>query len=211
MRQADNHSNSLFRIKGYQSDHLLRELQFQIEKERCRGIIISSEPEIQILTLLFDRLRLQAATIFQTNIGMTPLVSRIVAAANGTEYFLASWIAVYTIERFGRRNLMIYSAFAMSASMAILTGTTSPAALKPDPVTNESTNKAPAYVATVFLFLFNTFFAIGWLGMTWLYPAEITPLSIRAAANGISTSANWLFNFMVRRGRRLPKASAVLS
>lgn len=33
--------------------------------------------------------------------------------------------------------------------------------------------------------------------MTWLYPAEITPLSIRAAANGISTSANWLFNFMV--------------
>lgn len=33
--------------------------------------------------------------------------------------------------------------------------------------------------------------------MTWLYPAECTPLSIRAAANGISTSANWLFNFLV--------------
>lgn len=134
-----------------------------------------------------------AATIFQNNIGMTPLVSRIVAAANGTEYFLASWIAVYTIEKFGRRKLMIWGAVGMSACMAILAGTTSPAALNPvggDP-TGKAQNQTPAYVATVFLFLFNTCFAIGWLGMTWLYPAEITPLSIRAAANGISTSANW--------------------
>jgi hypothetical protein len=47
---------------------------------------------------------------------------------------------------------------------------------------------------TVFLFVFNSFFAIGWLGMTWLYPAEITPLSIRAPANAISTTANWAFS-----------------
>ena len=33
--------------------------------------------------------------------------------------------------------------------------------------------------------------------MTWLYPAEITPLNIRAPANAISTTANWIFNFMV--------------
>ncbi|CAO1633893.1 unnamed protein product [Sympodiomycopsis kandeliae] len=140
-----------------------------------------------------------AATIFENNIGMTPLVSRIVAAANGTEYFLASWIAVYTIERFGRRKLMIFGAFGMSACMIVLAASTSPIALKPvdnDP-TKEATNKTPAYVATVFLFLFNTFFAIGWLGMTWLYPAEITPLSIRAAANGISTCSNWIFNFLI--------------
>jgi hypothetical protein len=30
-----------------------------------------------------------------------------------------------------------------------------------------------------------------------LYPAEITPLAIRAPANSISTTANWIFNFMV--------------
>jgi len=39
--------------------------------------------------------------------------------------------------------------------------------------------------------------AVGWLGMTWLYPAEIVPLKIRAPANAVSTTANWLFNFMV--------------
>lgn len=33
--------------------------------------------------------------------------------------------------------------------------------------------------------------------MTWLYPAEIVPLRIRAPANALATSANWAFNFMV--------------
>ena len=58
-------------------------------------------------------------------------------------------------------------------------------------------NVAAGIAATVFLFMFNTAFAVGWLGMTWLYPAEIVPLSIRAPANAVSTSANWLWNFVI--------------
>jgi len=59
-------------------------------------------------------------------------------------------------------------------------------------------------VSAVLLFVFNSFFAIGWLGMTWLYvsrlliviygiylspyqPAEIVGLEIRAPANALST------------------------
>jgi len=74
----------------------------------------------------------------------------------------------------------------MSVSMAILAGTT-----------YDPSNKAAGYVAVLFLFIFNSFFAVGWLGMTWLYPAEITPLSIRAPANAVATSGNWIWNFMV--------------
>lgn len=65
-----------------------------------------------------------AATIYRNQIGLDGLTSRALAAGNGTgmasktlfhcmnpdilllsEYFLASWIAVFTIERFGRRQL----------------------------------------------------------------------------------------------------------
>ncbi|PQE29638.1 sugar transporter STL1 protein [Rutstroemia sp. NJR-2017a BBW] len=53
-----------------------------------------------------------ATTIFERYIGLDGTTSRILAAANGTEYFLASWIAVYTIERFGRRSLMLFGAAA---------------------------------------------------------------------------------------------------
>lgn len=78
----------------------------------------------------------------------------------------------------------------MSGSMAILAGANYLSQ-------NGKGGSAPGIAATIFLFVFNTFFAIGWLGMTWLYPAEIVPLRIRAPANGLSTSANWIFNFMV--------------
>ncbi|WFC93704.1 hypothetical protein MBRA1_000326 [Malassezia brasiliensis] len=141
-----------------------------------------------------------AGTIFENSIGLKPVESRILAACNGTEYFLASIVAIFTVERIGRRKLMIWCALGMAGTMAILCGLLSHAALDmPTPEYDPSAarNKGPAIAACVFLFVFNSFFGIGWLGMTWLYPAECTPLSIRAQANGVSTSANWLFNFMV--------------
>ncbi|KAL4881688.1 general substrate transporter [Aspergillus karnatakaensis] len=123
--------------------------------------------------------------VLEQQLGMDLQMSRLIAACNGTEYFLASWVAVFTIERFGRRQLMLFGAAGMSISMAILAATAS--------VGSDGANIACA----VFLFVFNTFFAIGWLGMTWLYPAEIVPLKIRAPANALATSSNWIFNFMV--------------
>jgi len=126
-----------------------------------------------------------AATIYQNEIGLSGITSRLLAAANGTEYFMASWIAVFIIEKIGRRKLMLFGAVGMSASMVILA------------VMTKIGGAGPGIVAAAFLFIFNTFFAVGWLGMTWLYPAEIVPLRIRAPANAVATSANWLFNFMV--------------
>ncbi|KAI7529660.1 general substrate transporter [Hortaea werneckii] len=114
---------------------------------------------------------------------------KLMAACNGTEYLLAAFIPIFIIEKTGRRLLMLIGAFGMAASMAVLSGTNW--ALR-----NEG-DKQAGYTQAAFLFIFNSFFAIGWLGMTWLYPAEIVPLKIRAPTNALSTSANWIFNFMV--------------
>ncbi|CZR68920.1 related to sugar transporter [Phialocephala subalpina] len=59
-------------------------------------------------------------------------------------------------------------------------------------ITVTDTYKAPAYATTVFIFVFHSFFAVGWLSVTWLYPAEVTPIRIRAEANRLTTSANWI-------------------
>ncbi|QDS72018.1 hypothetical protein FKW77_002016 [Venturia effusa] len=127
-----------------------------------------------------------ATNIFEDQIGLSGFLSRILAACNGTEYFLSSFIPVFTIERIGRRTLMLIGAAGMSLSMTGL-------AIAGSFVDSTSAGIASA----VFLFVFNTFFAIGWLGMTWLYPAEIVPLRIRAPANAFATSSNWAFNFLV--------------
>ena len=122
---------------------------------------------------------------------MSSFLARLLAALNGTEYFLASIPPIWLVERVGRRKLMLFGAAGQAATMAILTGV------------NSQKNTGAQIAGVVFLFVFNTFFAIGWLGMTWLYPAEIVPLRIRAPANGFSTSANWIWTFMVSHEARV--------
>lgn len=97
-----------------------------------------------------------AATLFG-RIGLNDNLSRLLAACNGTEYFLASWIAVALVEKTGRRKLMMFGAGGMSLSMVVL-AVTSKYSAKP------YMNTGSGIVAAVFLFVFNTFFAIGWLG-----------------------------------------------
>ncbi|CAG8973667.1 hypothetical protein HYALB_00002233, partial [Hymenoscyphus albidus] len=131
-----------------------------------------------------------APTIYKQYIGLEGITPSILAAANGTEYFIASWFAVYTIEKFGRRQLMLFGAAGQAGSMALLAAMTYLSGVGIG-------GSVPGILSALLLFVFNTFFAIGWLAIPWLYPAEIVPLKIRAPANGLSTSANWAFNFMV--------------
>jgi hypothetical protein len=51
--------------------------------------------------------------------------------------------------------------------------------------------------AAGFLFLFNTFFGLVWVGGPFLYRAEIAPLRCRAQANAFASAGNWLFCFVV--------------
>ena len=85
-------------------------------------------------------------------------------------------IAIFVIERLGRRNLMLWTAILMGATMAILAGLYEEV---------YSGNTAAQVISVLCLFLFNSWFSVGWLGMTWLYPAEITPLRIRAVSLSI--------------------------
>jgi predicted MFS family arabinose efflux permease len=127
-------------------------------------------------------------SVLEDNMGLSGEMSRIIAGVNGTSYFLTASIAIFVIERLGRRNLLLWTCVLMGATMAILAGLY-------DLV--YAGNKAAQVISVLCLFLFNSWFSVGWLGMTWLYPAEITPLRIRAPANGLATASNWLFNFFV--------------
>jgi hypothetical protein len=86
-------------------------------------------------------------------------MSRLLAAANGTEYFVAGLVAIPLIERAGRRKLMLFGAFGQMASMMILAGSSSTAVI--DELGAPRLSTTYGVIATVFLFVFNSFFAIG--------------------------------------------------
>lgn len=144
------------------------------------GVIIQCFQQITGINLIT-----YYATILFQRLGLSDVTSRLIAAANGTEYFLASIIAIFIIDRIGRRKLMLFGAVGQCITMILLA------------VLGSVRGTGAQVVSAVLLFVFNSFFAIGWLGMTWLYPAEIVGLEIRAPANALSTSSNWIFNFVV--------------
>ena len=97
------------------------------------------------------------ATLLFERLGIDDVKSRIIAACNGTEYFLASLVAIVLIDRVGRRKLMLFGATGQCLTMVLLA------------VLGSIDKSASNVVSAVLLFVFNSFFAIGWLGMTWLY------------------------------------------
>lgn len=127
-----------------------------------------------------------ATTIFQQYLNMDPIQSRVLAACMTLTQPLGGLLAFFTVERLGRRPLMIYSAGVMAISMAILAGTTS-----------AENNTAALVVAVVFLFVFQFVFTIGYSGLTFLFATEVAPLQIRAAVSAVSTAAVWIFNFLL--------------
>ncbi|RDW62489.1 hypothetical protein BP5796_10791 [Coleophoma crateriformis] len=127
-----------------------------------------------------------APVIFQNTIGMSRNTSLLVSGFNGLEYWLATFIPIPLIDRIGRRPIMLFAAIGQCISMAVLAGCLA----YPD-------NKVAGYVATVFLFVFNTFLAIGFDGIPFLLPVELTPLQTRGKSVAIATGFFWLCNFFV--------------
>ncbi|KAI5364563.1 Putative major facilitator, sugar transporter, major facilitator superfamily [Septoria linicola] len=126
-----------------------------------------------------------ATTVFEDSLGFDPALSRFMTAWLGTEYFLAACLALFVVDKLGRRNMMMWGAAGMAVSLLVIGASLSTGSM------------SGAYAATVFIFVYDTSFALGWLGVTWLYPAEVTPMRIRTQANGLSTCSNWIFNYAV--------------
>jgi sugar porter (SP) family MFS transporter len=122
------------------------------------------------------------STIFEQYLSLPGTTARILSASVFTFQTLCSPIGVLTVDRFGRRKLMIASALGMGMCMTIVAATTS----QPQSVTCIG-------VACAFLFLFSLFFPVGFLGLTFLYASEISPLMARVPITAMSTGSAWIF------------------
>jgi len=119
---------------------------------------------------------------------------------------LSTPLSFWTVERFGRRPLLVYGALGMLICQFIVAiiGVTAgfnfthidPTDTSDDP--RSLANNIPAVNAQIaFIAIFIFFFASTWGPGAWIVIGEIFPLPIRSRGVGLSTASNWLWNCLI--------------
>jgi MFS transporter, SP family, xylose:H+ symportor len=91
-------------------------------------------------------------------------------------------VAIMTVDKFGRKPLMIIGALGMAVSMIALG------------LSFYTHNEG--LIALIFMLLYTAFFAMSWGPVTWVLLSEIFPNSIRGAMS-IAVAAQWIANWLV--------------
>ncbi|KAB5593245.1 Sugar transporter STL1 [Ceratobasidium theobromae] len=126
-----------------------------------------------------------APVVYQNTMGLSRNLSLILGGCTAITYLVASFIPLWTVDRFGRRPLLMVSATGLSACFLLAA------------VLLSVGTKSAAYGATAMVFVFQIFLGIGFLPIPWLYPAEVSHTRIRAYTSAISSFANWMCVFAV--------------
>lgn len=123
-------------------------------------------------------------TVLIESVGLSNQMSRLLSACNAVSYFVFSCIAVTLVEKWGRRGLMLLSTFGQFLSFLVIT-----ILLRYSSNTGSGEKTATASIA--FFFLYYVSFAMGMLGVPWLYPTEINSLPMRTKGAAFATGTNW--------------------
>lgn len=96
-------------------------------------------------------------------------------------------LSFWTVERFGRRPLLIWGALGMVVCQFIIAiaGTVNGA--------NPATVKAEIAFICIYIF----FFASTWGPGAWVVVGEMFPLPIRSRGVALSVASNWLWNCVI--------------
>ncbi|KAI1638136.1 general substrate transporter [Biscogniauxia mediterranea] len=119
-------------------------------------------------------------------------MARLIAACASVAYLFASLGAAPLVERYGRRMMMMISTAIQFFCFLILTVLLSYTE-KPGYASQVEVAKA----SVVWFFVYYMGFALGMLGIPWLYPTEINSLPMRTKGAAIATMTDWLTNFIV--------------
>ncbi|TKA49952.1 hypothetical protein B0A49_12732 [Cryomyces minteri] len=125
-------------------------------------------------------------TSFFTNSGIKNgfTVSLITSCVNVGSTFPG----LYLVEKWGRRNLLLFGAIGMATCQFIVAGVGTGVGL-------DNLPGQRALIAFVCIYIF--FFACSWGPVAWVVTGEIFPLKVRAKSLSMTTASNWLLNWAI--------------
>lgn len=92
-------------------------------------------------------------------------------------------VAVFTVEKLGRKPLLISGSLGMAVG-AIAVALTNVASL-------------PTWVPVAGIMVYSASFMFSWGPICWVYIAELFPNTIRSHATAVAVAFQWVFNFVV--------------
>ncbi|KAK4539489.1 hypothetical protein LTR36_010887 [Oleoguttula mirabilis] len=196
--RLDKAMTVLARVRGQPHDseyvlHELAEIQANYEYELqvgevswfgCFGGGVWNRNSNARKVFIGTALQIYNTTFFQ-QVGIEGpfLISMITTVVN----VVSTPVSFYTIERFGRRPLLIYGAIAMCVCEFVIAivGTVKP------------NSQGANYCLITFVCLYIFFFASTWGPAAWVVIGEIFQLPIRSKGVALSTASNWFWNCII--------------
>ncbi len=102
----------------------------------------------------------------------------------GIVNILFTLLAVFTVEKWGRKPLLIYGSIGMAIGALGVA------------LSNAATGISPM-VPVISIMVYSASFMFSWGPICWVLIAEIFPNTIRGAAVAIAVAFQWIFNFIV--------------
>ncbi len=122
-----------------------------------------------------------APRIFES-LGMgNPMVQTVLMGIVNISFTL---LAIFTVEKIGRKPLLIWGSIGMAIGAAGVAVTSVSSAL-------------PPIVAVVSIMVYSASFMFSWGPICWVLISEIFPNTIRGAAVAVAVAFQWIFNFIV--------------
>ncbi|MDE6778134.1 MAG: D-xylose transporter XylE [Alistipes sp.] len=110
-----------------------------------------------------------------------PMVQTVIM---GVINLLFTLLAVFTVEKWGRKPLLISGSIGMAVGAAGV-------------ALSSAMTSIPPIVSVVSIMVYSASFMMSWGPICWVLIAEIFPNTIRGAAVAIAVAFQWIFNFIV--------------
>lgn len=139
-----------------------------------------------------------ATYLFIHSCGMSQSQASITSGGVTLLFLGGTASTIYTVERWGRRPVMLYGAILCSLWMILYT-------------IGLAVNTGPSQkLAVVSIFLFEFCFGASWCGLPWIYVPEIAPLHVRHVGTSMGVFTQWFITFIVSSYNGFAKIPGVL-
>lgn len=195
-------------IEGPDAPRKLDEIRETVRTDRPGKLVDLRQPGTGLLPIVWIGIALSAfqqlvginvifyySSVLWQAVGFSERDALVITVITSVTNILTTLLAMATIDRFGRKPLLVVGSIGMAITLGVLAATFSLAGV--DAAGNPALPGNAGVVALVAANVYVFCFGFSWGPVVWVLLGEMFPNRIRAVALSVSATAQWLTNFLV--------------